>query len=94
MIASFKDKRTAQFAAGIRDQSSDQELTRQAQRCLLVLECSETLDDLKGLPSKGFRTLIGKRTGQYSIRINNQWRICFTYKNGEAHHVEIAKNQQ
>ncbi len=57
--------------------------SRQAEKRLRVLDAAENLADLMQLRSNRFEALRGKRKGQYSIRINKQWRICFTWKEGE-----------
>ncbi|MCY4614439.1 MAG: type II toxin-antitoxin system RelE/ParE family toxin [Nitrospira sp.] len=63
--------------------------SRQADKRLRILDASETLKALQALPSNRFETLSGDRAGQYSIRVNRQWRICFTWDEG-AHNVEIT----
>ncbi|MBF0625400.1 MAG: type II toxin-antitoxin system RelE/ParE family toxin [Magnetococcales bacterium] len=89
MIQSFRDKRTARFAAGIRVPAF-QWFERQAQRRLRILNDATRLEDLMGLPSNRFEALGGNPRGQYSIRINAQWRICFTFFEGDAFNVEIT----
>ncbi|MGD8835743.1 MAG: type II toxin-antitoxin system RelE/ParE family toxin [Desulfobacteraceae bacterium] len=81
MIQSFKSKKTKQLYEGKRI-AQFQAFTRQAQKRLRVLDAADTLEALKMLPSNGLKTLGGSRKGQYSIRINNLWRICFEW--GEA----------
>ena len=55
-----------------------------------MINRAEILNDLKVPPANRLEALRGKRKGQYSIRINDQWRICFKWKNGEVHNVEIV----
>jgi proteic killer suppression protein len=62
---------------------------RQARRRLRILESAPTLEALAALPSNHLEELVGDRKGQFSIRINRQWRICFTWDNA-AHDVEIV----
>ena len=62
---------------------------RQAEKRLRILDASETLAALKALPSNRFKALSGDKTGTYSIRVNMQWRVCFTWEEG-AHDVEIV----
>ncbi len=62
---------------------------RQAIKRLRILDDADTLDALKALPSNAFEALLGDRKGQYSIRINMQWRICFSWNEG-AENVEIV----
>ena len=54
------------------------------------LDASQTLDDLKNPPGNRLESLKGNRIGQMSIRINNQWRVCFVWEDAEAHDVEIV----
>jgi len=89
MIRSFRDRRTAGFAAGKRIKES-QAIERQAQRRLRILNDAVRIEDLMGLPSNHFEALAGDRGGQFSIRINDQWRVCFTFADGDAHDVEIT----
>ncbi len=89
MIRSFRDKRTAAFAAGERVREFDA-FVRQAQRRLRILDDAERIGDLARLPSNRFERLKGDRTGQCSIRINEQWRVCFVFRDGDAYEVEIA----
>ena len=61
-----------------------------ALRKLLVLDAAGSINDLRIPPSNRLEKLAGSRTGQHSIRINDQWRVCFRWKNGDAHSVEIV----
>ena len=78
MIVSFRDKRTREFAEGkyIKAFSG---FSRQAELKLDQLEAATSLKDLAVLPGNRFEALKGDRKGQYSIRINDQWRICFEW---------------
>jgi proteic killer suppression protein len=78
MILSYRDKRTEQFAHGefVR---AFQGFERQAWKRLEILEAATSPADLAGLPSNRFEALKGQRAGQFSIRINQQWRICFEW---------------
>lgn len=78
MILSFRDKRSRQFAEGefVR---AFQGFERQAWKRLEILEAAQTIADLAGLPSNRLEGLSGDRAGQFSIRINQQWRICFEW---------------
>ena len=62
---------------------------RQADKRLRILDAAETIEALRALPSNRFEALSGDRAGQYSIRVNRQWRVCFTWDEG-AHEVEIV----
>jgi len=65
-------------------------LERQARRRLMYLNQAVSLDDLRVPPSNMLEALRGDRKGQYSIRINKKWRICFRWENGHAYDVEIT----
>lgn len=77
MIRSFRDKKTQRFADGARV-SAFEEFRHQAEKRLRVIEAATSLRDLAQLPSNRLKALSGDRKGQYSVRINSQWRICFT----------------
>ena len=81
MILGFRDKRTQAFAEG-RSAREFQNFARQAYRRLEVLDASTSLDELRALRSNRLEALKGDRAGQYSIRINMQWRICFEWPRG------------
>jgi proteic killer suppression protein len=81
MIVSYRDKRTADFAAGRRVKAFSG-IDRAARLKLDRLESATILKDLTALPGNRFETLKGDRKGQYSIRINDQWRICFEWPAG------------
>ncbi len=78
MIVSYRDKRTADFAAGTRVKAFSG-IARQARLKLDRLEAAASLRDLTVLPGNRFEALKGDRNGQFSIRINDQWRICFEW---------------
>ena len=78
MIVSFRDKRTAKFAAGQRVKAFAG-IARQATTRLDRLDAAESLGDLAALPGNRLEALVADRQGQYSIRINDQWRICFEW---------------
>jgi len=88
MINSFKCKYTEQLynRKFVKKFSG---FERQAIKRLAILNAADGLYALKSLPSNGFEALIGDRVGQYSIRINMQWRICFSWEDG-AENVEIV----
>jgi toxin HigB-1 len=89
VIKSCQDKRTARFLAGQRIKEFDG-FSDQARRRLAILAAATRLEDLAGLPSNRLETLKGDRAGQYSIRINDQWRICFRWEKDGAERVEIC----
>jgi toxin HigB-1 len=78
MIAGYRDKRTRDFAAGKRVKPFSG-IERAARLKLDRLEAAAVLKDLGALPGNRFEALKGNRKGQYSIRINDQWRICFEW---------------
>ena len=81
MIVSYRDKRTKEFAAGKRIKAFSR--IEQASRLKIDrLEAAATLQDLAALPGNRFEVLKGDRKGQYSIRINDQWRVCFKWPKG------------
>jgi len=89
VIASYRNKETEQLAAGIRVKKFEA-IARIAQRKLLALEAATRLESLQAPPGNHLEALSGERQGQYSIRINRQYRVCFTWKEGFAHDVEIT----
>jgi len=78
VIVSFRDKRTAEFAAGKRVKAFSG-VERAARLKLDRLEAAAVLSDLAALPGSRLEALKGDRKGQYSIRVNDQWRICFEW---------------
>lgn len=78
MIVSYRDKRTRDFATGKRVKAFSG-IERPARLKLDRLESATALKDLAALPGNRFEALIGDRKGQYSIRVNDQWRICFEW---------------
>ncbi len=89
MIRSFKDRETRRFFEG-RRVAAFQGFANQAVRRLILLDSAETLGDLAALPSSRLEALRGDRAGQYSIRINAQWRVCFRWTDDGPCEVEIA----
>jgi toxin HigB-1 len=87
----YRDKRTARFAAGERVPAFAG-IVRQAYRRLEILEAATSKDALRALPSNRFEALGGERLGQYSIRINAQWRLCFEWPDDapEPFNIEIV----
>ena len=78
MIRSYRDKETEQFAAGGNNRKWEA-FRRQAEKRLRVLDAATELADLATLNSNRLESLKGDRKGQYSIRINSQWRVCFEW---------------
>lgn len=89
MIRSFHDKETETFFQGHRV-CQFEGFAAQAERRLQTLDSATRLDDLAGLPSNRLEALGGDRKGQYSIRINRQWRVCFEWRVDGPYDVEIV----
>jgi len=90
MIKSFRNRISENVfqRAFVKQFSTD--VQRLAYRKLLILDGAESLNDLRIPPGNSLEKLSGNRKGQYSIRINDQWRICFVWRGGNAYDVEIA----
>lgn len=89
MIRSFRDKDVEALFRG-RHVPRFQAIERQIQRRLRYLDAATCLEDLAGLPSNRFERLLGVRKGQCSIRINQQWRLCFRWTDEGAEDVEVV----
>jgi len=89
MIKSFRDKDTHALFGG-RCPRRWQSIRRVAERKLVQLNVAATLDFLRAPPGNRLEALKGDRAGQYSIRINDQWRVCFTWGAGDVFDVEIV----
>ena len=83
MIQSYRDKRTKEFSEGKRVREFEG-FRRQAEKRLDILDAATSLPDLQALPSNALEGMKGDRKGQYSIRINMQWRICFEWPEGQS----------
>ncbi|HVR74338.1 MAG TPA: type II toxin-antitoxin system RelE/ParE family toxin [Planctomycetota bacterium] len=90
MIRSFGDKETERLFSRDRSRRFPQDVQRSMQRKLEMLDAAEGLQDLRIPPANRLERLSGDRRGQYSIRVNDQWRVCFIWKDGDAHEVEIT----
>ena len=90
MIRSFKDRETEKLFLRRRSRAVPSDLRRVALRKLLQLDAADTLDDLKVPPGNRLERLRGNRKAQYSIRVNEKWRVCFEWQQGDAHEVEIV----
>ena len=89
MIRSFRDRKTKRFFEGERIRAFAG-FSEQASRRLTILDNAQSLQDLAHLRSNRLEALSGDRAGQYSIRINQQWRICFRWEEDGPHEVEIV----
>jgi toxin HigB-1 len=90
MIAGFHDAETARVWEGRRSRRFPFDIQNAALRKLRLLDNARRLEDLKVPPGNRLDSLKGQRRGQHSIRINDQWRICFIWKEGNAHEVTIV----
>lgn len=90
MILSFKDRETEQVYNGIAVKSLPPDILRRTLTKLLMIAAAQNINDLRILPSNHLERLSGDRIGQYSIRINEKYRICFVWNNGNAWNVEIV----
>lgn len=89
MIESFADQETEKIFRGQVSRKLPTTIQRTARRKLLYLEDADDLRDLRSPPGNRLEHLRGDRAGQYSIRINDQWRICFTWQDNKAQQVSI-----
>ncbi len=90
MIQGFRDSRTAKVFRRERVKGLSLEVQRAALRKLLIIDAAESLDDLRVPPGNRLEKLRGDRQGQHSIRVNDQWRVCFVWREDGAHQVEIV----
>ncbi|UJB71660.1 type II toxin-antitoxin system RelE/ParE family toxin [Acaryochloris sp. 'Moss Beach'] len=90
MIQTFKEKETQKVFERKRSRKLPSDIQQVALRKLRMLNRAETLQDLRVPPANRLERLVGDRKGQYSIRINDQWRICFVWQDGDALDVEIV----
>lgn len=90
MIKTFADSDTERIFQGRRAARLPGTIRRRAERKLLILHAAENLQQLRVPPGSRLEKLKGKRAGQHSIRINDQWRICFEWRSGHAYEVEIT----
>lgn len=90
MIRSFANQDTLRVFQRLRVKHFSIELQRAAYRKLLLIDAAGSLNDLRIPPGNRLEKLSGKREGQYSIRVNQQWRICFSWKGNDAFDVGIT----
>ena len=90
MIESFRDRETERVFFRQRSRRFSGALARSALKKLLLLDAADFIQDLQLPPGNRLERLAGDRRGQYSIRINDQWRLCFEWKAGHAANVEIV----
>jgi proteic killer suppression protein len=90
MIVSFRDQEAATIWDGRRSRRLPSDIQAIALRKLRLINNARTLDDLRVPPGNRLKALGSDRRGQHAIRINDQWRICFVWRDGHAHQVEIV----
>ena len=90
MIRGYQNKITQEFAQNGKHKKIPNQIWQRAMMRLIQLDNATIIDDLRIPFSNKLEALTGDRLGQYSIRINQQWRICFHFENGNAHGVEIV----
>ncbi len=90
MIESFKCKETKKIWNRRFSKKLPQDIQLRARRKLIAINIAEVLIDLQVPPSNHLESLSGDRQGQHSIKINDQWRICFNWENGTATNIEIT----
>lgn len=90
MIQTFRDRETERIFRRERSRKLSPEVERRALMRLDMIDAAESLDDLRVPPGNRLEKLSGDRKGQFSIRINDQWRICFRWTGGDAYDVEIV----
>jgi len=86
----MRDKETERIWNGIRSRKLPPDIQQRALAKLKLLNRAKTIDDLRNPPSNRLHELKRDRSGQHSISINDQWRICFVWNGGDAHGVEIT----
>lgn len=90
MIKSTKGKLIEKLISGASLKGFPPDLVRRAERRVAQIDAAQTIEDLRIPPSNHLEKLAGDRQGQYSIRINQQWRVCFTWEGEDAFDVEIV----
>lgn len=90
MIISFADKETEKIYYQVYSRKYPRDIQRIALRKLIMIDNAVDINDLRVPPGNRLEKLFGDREGQYSIRINDQFRICFKYSNGDYENVEIV----
>jgi proteic killer suppression protein len=90
VIRSFRDRETARTFSRERVRKLSVEVQRICQRKLAILDAAGSLEDLRVPPGNRLERLAGDRAGQHTIRVNDRWRICFVWRDGDAHDVQIV----
>ena len=90
MIKTFADRRTRELYETGKAKRFPPDVAKRSARKLEYVDLATTLDDLRSPPGNRLHALEGDRKGQHSISINDQWRICFNFENGDAYDVEVC----
>lgn len=90
MIKSFADKETERLFRGRKSRAVPGQVRERALAKLLVLDAATDVEELRVPPGNRLERLRGERAGQWSIRINQQYRVCFSFKGGDAYDVEVV----
>lgn len=90
MIKTFADKHTHEFYKNSKSKRFPPDIAKRVMRKLEYIDLATCLDDLKVPPSNRLHELERERKGQYSISVNDQWRVCFRFKDGDAYDVELV----
>jgi len=90
MIRSFADQDTERVFAGRRPRKLPQEVVERAETKLAMIDAAEYVEVLRMPPGNRLEKLRGDREGQWSIRVNRQYRVCFSFEGGDAYDVEIT----
>lgn len=90
MIKRFADARTAALFHGLAAKGLQPDVRKRAKSKLGLIDAAATLDFLRSPPGNRLEALRGDRAGQHSVRVNDQWRICFRWSEGDAHDVEFC----
>ena len=90
MLRSFADRDTLRVFQRLQVKHFSFDMQRMAYRKMLLIDAAGSINDLRIPPGNRLEKLVGNRHGQYSIRINEQWRLCFKWKGNDAFDVEIA----
>ncbi len=90
MIRSFADRRTEAIWNGRRPRGIARDLAERTLQKLLLLHVAQSIQELRVPPGNRLEALVGDRAGQWSIRVNRQWRLCFAFMGGDAYDVELV----
>ena len=90
MIKSFKDQQTEDLYGGSRSRKTPPDVAKRAIVKLFLIDTVTRIEDLRVPPGNRLEALKGDRTGQHAIRVNDQWRICFVWREGDAYDVEFC----